>query len=68
MTRRAERRRECAEATEDLRRLKVGLKETLHVAGPPTDKAHRTMARRKRRIAVLEALLTRDQARADTAR
>jgi hypothetical protein len=66
MTRSEERQRERASATEYLRRLKIGLVETLQAEGdgPVIDSARKTMARLMRRIAVLDALLKRDQARA----
>jgi hypothetical protein len=66
MTRSEERQRERASAIEYLRRLKIGTIETLQAEGdgPVIDSARKTMARLVRRIAVLDALLKRDQARA----
>jgi hypothetical protein len=65
MTRSEERQRERASAAEYLRRLKIGLIETLQAEGdgPVIDSTRKTMARLVRRIAVLDALLKRDQAR-----
>jgi hypothetical protein len=70
MTRSEEHRRERASATEYLLRLKIGLIETLHAEGdgPVIDNARKTMARLMRRIAVLDALLKREEARAGKAR
>ena len=65
MTRSEERQRERASAIEYLGRLKIGLIETLQAEGdgPVIDSARKTMARLVRRIAVLDALLKRDQVR-----
>jgi len=66
MTRTEERKRERAFAAEYLARLKIGLIETVAAEGdgPLAESARKTMARLTRRIAVLDALLAREQARA----
>jgi hypothetical protein len=67
MTRTEERKRERAFAIEYLARLKIGLIETVAAEGdgPLADSVRKTMARLMRRIAVLDALLAREQARAN---
>jgi len=66
MTRTEERKRERAFAAEYLARLQIGLIETVATEGdgPLAESARKTMARLMRRIAVLDALLAREQARA----
>jgi hypothetical protein len=69
MTRTEERKRERAFATEYLARLKIGLIETVAAEGDGAlaENVRKTMARLMRRIAVLDALLAREQARASRA-
>ena len=63
MTRIDELKRERAFAADYLARLKAGLIETLDAEGdgPTIDRTRKTITRLTRRIAVLEALLKRDQ-------